>query len=587
MVTPLGRDQIVPGVDADCAQTNSSCRKRSVERNSAKAKQNAKRIRKEGPKYSNAYRQLLNDQILEATTTQLFEGHSAPLKESQIGASVWTSKEKELFFNALPRLGKRNAKGIAIRIGSKSEIEVLFYLAALDKAYRARRLQRNGKLLKFLEIPAAFEIGEQCCCMLEDFADGLAYRQEKYEQKIETAKWDLKGHESTIDSSYLCKETQSRDGESSVAEDTNPFELFHIKKWLLLLSISNSSQGHGDSHIQCAFLDEAPSLRATATADLLGLVQSVTRRLIATTHFNTMCRERSTMSQRTRTKAVCKEDVLAAIKLLGMPVKWDLNAWLANAERCQGQIDASDMRRDQSEGINDNRNRDPSAQSTEDVNTKSDATESEISSELSISSKIQTSSLEEQTETSADGDESDPEGTEIYNHQVYNMHDEFHSLSEERRLYKLLNQPVPHQLQDISGRMPSRMPKHIKRSRSELDDDESLSNWYTNALDGPGEWEAFHLPTLEAKFADSARQVGNRIANLHGQSKVVASGARGHVAEIGDDEDQGLTSKGEEDDGDESEEEDNRDELQHGDEESGSMTSDDGLQGREGEKVSS
>src|SRR5204863_8877293 len=76
--------------------------------------------------YCNEYRQLLNFDILHASSRVIEDG-GLPIPPSQIGVSKWASAEKESYFNALSRLGKDDTRGIASRIGSKSEPEVKAY----------------------------------------------------------------------------------------------------------------------------------------------------------------------------------------------------------------------------------------------------------------------------------------------------------------------------------------------------------------------------------------------------------------------------------------------------------------------------
>ncbi|ORX92012.1 hypothetical protein K493DRAFT_339024 [Basidiobolus meristosporus CBS 931.73] len=59
--------------------------------------------------------------------------HQEPLENSSIFGSVWTGDEKEKFFRALQKYGKRDIRRIADDIKSKSYVEVGLYLDILER----------------------------------------------------------------------------------------------------------------------------------------------------------------------------------------------------------------------------------------------------------------------------------------------------------------------------------------------------------------------------------------------------------------------------------------------------------------------
>ena len=89
----------------------------------------AKRRRLRG-QYNDSYRKLLNDTIHEAADP--FANVLAnKFTKSHFGGSFWTSKEKDIFFEALSRYGRDDLARISAAIGTKSVIEVKDYLLTL------------------------------------------------------------------------------------------------------------------------------------------------------------------------------------------------------------------------------------------------------------------------------------------------------------------------------------------------------------------------------------------------------------------------------------------------------------------------
>ncbi|KAJ8607341.1 hypothetical protein MRB53_040359 [Persea americana] len=83
--------------------------------------------------YTDAYRDCLNDLITEISgpaSTRLV------LQQSQIGMTVWSSAEKNVFFRSLQLHGARDVQSIAESIGSKSAVEVKSYIMLLERGLR-------------------------------------------------------------------------------------------------------------------------------------------------------------------------------------------------------------------------------------------------------------------------------------------------------------------------------------------------------------------------------------------------------------------------------------------------------------------
>ncbi|KAJ9661480.1 hypothetical protein H2201_006511 [Coniosporium apollinis] len=130
------------------------------------------------------YRKLLNDEILDARK-RYGDAPTNVLEDSQIGVSVWTASEKNVFFSALARLGRHDCSGIASAVGTKSELEVRGYLLLLEEGLAEVRFREPKSLLRFRAIPAAIELSEACCEELEKLGDVLSQEQRALEEKNE------------------------------------------------------------------------------------------------------------------------------------------------------------------------------------------------------------------------------------------------------------------------------------------------------------------------------------------------------------------------------------------------------------------
>ncbi|KAJ4300430.1 hypothetical protein N0V88_003105 [Collariella sp. IMI 366227] len=203
---------------------------------------------------------LLNEDILDVTSRYVPHNWDSTLARSQIGLTYWSEVEKTLLFEALARLGRDDAAGIAARLKTKSELEVADFLSLLDKATRKKK-----EAIAPADIPAAVELSQACCAALEEAADArrrpllLAHHPSNLPTLLNTATPSL------------------------------PFPpplltLFRLPIFLHLSShlFMNSSV---DEYNWRAISSDPPAIRATALADFHTLVVSVTRRLVAATIF--------------------------------------------------------------------------------------------------------------------------------------------------------------------------------------------------------------------------------------------------------------------------------------------------------------
>jgi RNA polymerase I-specific transcription initiation factor RRN5 len=296
------------------------------------------RVKRLKPYYNNGYRQLLNIDIEDTAIGRVREDN-IPLQPSQIGSSIWTSAEKDLFFTALMRLGRDNVRGIASRIMSKSELEVQEYIQLLNHGINEKRLHEN-RLLAPIDMPAAIHISDECSGVLERAGDALAIRQELSEEKVEQTKWG--------DSWLLTKEVSRRietrrkeDGGQEAMDEVLPAAtLFNFGNWLELsdrLFMNSGAPFEEDNWQNLAEPGESPAVRATAFEDFHSLAVSVTKRLISTTLFCTMSKIRARNSNKIKHADISSGDVEAAVNILGMKSNSN-DFWIGCARRCHLKV---------------------------------------------------------------------------------------------------------------------------------------------------------------------------------------------------------------------------------------------------------
>ncbi|KAI1497684.1 hypothetical protein F5X99DRAFT_432758 [Biscogniauxia marginata] len=266
------------------------------------------------------YLSLLNEDIQDAAAGIIHEG-GPPLERTQVGAVGWSAAEKEAFFSALGRLGRDDLAGIASRIRTKSEPEVRQYMILLDDFDRRRREDedKRRRAVQLVDVPAAVEIGQECCAALEEAADGVALRQERYEETLEQKRW----HGRWLITPALAQvlEHQHQHQRGGQQDHIPPFaELFAVRNWLRLSDRVFMNSAVPDGNWRYAS-EEAPSVRATAFADLHALAVSVTRRLLLASTYvaGSRIRAKNAGDPRHRTRPLVRaHDVRAAAASVGM-----------------------------------------------------------------------------------------------------------------------------------------------------------------------------------------------------------------------------------------------------------------------------
>ncbi|MCJ1298549.1 hypothetical protein MMC08_001339 [Hypocenomyce scalaris] len=287
--------------------------------------------------YNDEYRKLFNDTTREIARGEDTNEHDL-LPSSQIGVTVWSPQEKEIFFRTLAKLGRDDLKTIAARIGTKSEMEVNVYLQLLRQGLQEQHLyDRHHQLLGHFDLPVAFEISLDCCKALEQAAEALGVLQQKHEEKVEKQKhpglWLLNHNVAEWADQRLHGDEE---GHAEVRGSLPAAELLNLKS-LLQLSIlvfmnPNVPENNWRSYAERS---DTPSIMYTAFSDFHTLVTSITKRLVQSSLYFAMARLRATDSNNyTHKQAVRRRDVTAALSVLGM----EANAhdfWIGCARRCK------------------------------------------------------------------------------------------------------------------------------------------------------------------------------------------------------------------------------------------------------------
>lgn len=312
----------------------SSTRRSAGSQSKRKAEHPASQVRAKRSKgrYNHDYRELLNSVIHETASRSILDEYP-PLTGSQIGSSLWTGEEKDTFFSALSRLGRDDARGIALRIRTKAELEVQEYIQLLQRGVKDRE-DVGQPLLDLTDLPAAFEISEECSNLLERAGDAVASRQEVSEEKAERNKWG----ESWLLTTDICTslERQRRElGDESVAESLPAANLLDLKNWLELperIFMNSGGPREDDNWVSFADAGETPAIRATAFEDFHALAVSITKRLMSTVLFCAMSRRRATHAMGIKHAEVVVDDVEAAVRILGLAEN-SLEFWIGSARR--------------------------------------------------------------------------------------------------------------------------------------------------------------------------------------------------------------------------------------------------------------
>ncbi|KAF5871012.1 putative dna-binding protein [Botrytis fragariae] len=489
--------------------------------------------------YSKDYRHLLNNEIYDVGAKSILEDNT-PLEGSQIGCSIWSPEEKDLFFTGLSRLGRDNVRAIATRIGTKSEVEVQEYMQLLHQGLKERKTE-DARLLDVTEYPAAAEFTSECCEIMERAADGLALRQEQYEEDVEEVKWGKYWLlTEKVSKSLEQKRSVTRTQGNEDIQDLLPaVRLLNLKNWLALserVFMNPSESRCEDNWKQIGEHGETPAMRATAFDDFHSLTVSITKRLVSTVLFCTMSRIRAMDSNKTKAADISINDVEAATKIL----KMDANSnefWVKCARRNNLSISRHDepggpimtyseveteLRKEYSGRRSRSRSRSrphldhaeelsevytSSSNSHLDSDIESDASETSIiSNHLDDNPFTQRSPSPSQSQTQSRSQRKPHLSPEEYEHALeayISAFDDRVSRIEEQRIWSLLGQDPP---PDLKADEDEEMPEKPAR-KLEVEAESNGEEWREREFQS--EWEVMGV-VGEEEFLRNREKIGRR-----------------------------------------------------------------------------
>jgi RNA polymerase I-specific transcription initiation factor RRN5 len=354
------------------SQYQETPRTREAEGSSQKKMKAPRRLRGQ---YNDEYRQLLNASISDATRAPHHSYSSASdedetLEESQISLSVWSPEQKDALFYAVARYGRDDLPRLA-SVTRKSEPEVYEYLQLVHTGMLELNSKRKSGIRTLAgQMPAAFELSNECCDALELTGDALAWLQNtweiKQEQKEHGDYWLLnrevadgidtlfaRDTESEDESMNTPSPTQSEEGlgnptDSAVLEAVPAANLLNLTKFIDLAEriFMNSTDPEGNwrsfegnftvkpSKTESGQLSSV-SILNTAFTDFHRVIVNLTRRLVHVAIFQATTRLRATDSlqrKATHEPYIKRRDVVAALRIVG--VKSDsIEYWALLPER--------------------------------------------------------------------------------------------------------------------------------------------------------------------------------------------------------------------------------------------------------------
>ncbi|CAG8895653.1 unnamed protein product [Penicillium egyptiacum] len=273
-----------------------------------------------------AYSHLIvqNEEIIDYGSLREIEN---TYKVSQHGSMVWTPTEKEVFFNGLDRKGKGGIKELAVAIGTKSEPEVMEYIRLLHKALEAQyssdvHLEHMPVLS---DVSAATEFSQECCGLLEEYADVLSLKESLIEAQAGTKQhgdhWIItRAHAYDLEN----EEDSSVRGDLRLAADLLNLPYWVRLSYCLFMNFGGKQAENNWWNLAkrqdlITAYGHTPSMTADTAVDFYSLAVSVTRRLVQSSLFFAMSRLRSSnRSGSDRKGYVRTRDVRAAIEVLNM-----------------------------------------------------------------------------------------------------------------------------------------------------------------------------------------------------------------------------------------------------------------------------
>ncbi|KAL9036902.1 MAG: hypothetical protein Q9214_005934 [Letrouitia sp. 1 TL-2023] len=499
-------------VDSNKAHASTESRKRAVSRRS-KVDARKKRL----SSYCDNYRKLLNDHIADTLRSGASDDKLS-LQPSQVGATVWSATEKHSFFRALARRGRHDLPTIALEICTKSESEVHGYLQVLqDTLAKMHRFSRRLETLNMPDVPAAFEISEECCVQMEKSGDALALLQQARETELEKKKyvesWSLTPKIARAIGTRL---REGEEGEREIYKAIPSARALDLKAFLHLSStIFMNSRNPESNWRYYAEPNEKPSILYTAFQDIHNLTISITKKVISSSLFVAMSRIRASKSSAYKHRNVVRrQDVLAALKILNINSRVK-PSWVQIAKRCGVHVDDGDrgrkaQRRKLNRGVNSSISSQDEPTSTSKTNAPpiaDRALSSRVLAETcnnkpSIGSKPHSQSDDDLTVASSspsfpaqDDRSSSPlspqsDREDDPSDSFLEAVDRNASLAEERRLWDILGKrPQRGGVTRDDVPVPQPDPTVRRKSRDELD---AWDSWVENAA----EWKAYEMSGL-------------------------------------------------------------------------------------------
>ena len=298
--------------------------------------------------YKDEYRKILNEVIADSNDLIYHETTAPDLETSQLGLSLWTSEQKEAFFQALARYGQHDLPRLAA-VTEKSEPEIERYLHSLRLAITELSTNHPEKAILTQEfVPTAVELSDECCHALDQAADGLISMQKDEDAKVEQAKYG----EFWLLTQSIAESIDAEIDQSSTKQQKMEDEQVNSDEAGMDQSISSKAPGHPDQRPILSFVPSAsllnlstfltlsesiflnspinhlrnvrttPGIYHTAFADFHTLVKTLTTHIVHASVYQAMTRYRA-LDNRTSVidsneHQVFREDVLAALDVLGM-----------------------------------------------------------------------------------------------------------------------------------------------------------------------------------------------------------------------------------------------------------------------------
>ncbi|WPG97805.1 Hypothetical protein R9X50_00058600 [Acrodontium crateriforme] len=318
------------------------------------------------------YRNLLNSVIEEVCSSRPLEDETGPLPGSQIGASFWTSNEKEAFFSALALRGPGDLPSLARAIGTKSIPEIQIYMQLLQSGVvEANATLQLDQSLDLSTVSAACEVSAECEAALEAASDALGRFVKEHE--YESLKARL-GDEWLIDQTVAQRlddefgedrDDEEDDAKAEQSDDESPLGPFFGKaddsrikdetttsarliRPSILLHLSENIFMNGQPGTGANWRDvlpdeksiDSPAMVRTAFDDFYNLTISLTRRLVQASLFQAMTRLRASDASRVNWKPqsnVTAIDVTTAIDILGVKPN-SKYFWAKTARKCDVNV---------------------------------------------------------------------------------------------------------------------------------------------------------------------------------------------------------------------------------------------------------